>query len=70
MQLRNPSVKSVRIRSYSGPYSFQMQENRDQNNSECKHILRSVEDELRFQTWICTTQIICIQNKTQVFSIT
>ena len=33
--------KSVRIRSYSGPYSVWMQENTDQNNSEYGHFLRS-----------------------------
>ena len=32
------SVKSARIRSYSGPYSVRMWENTDQNN---RHILRS-----------------------------
>ena len=31
------SVKSVRIRSYSGPYSVRIQENTDQNNSENGH---------------------------------
>ena len=30
-------VKSVRIRSYYGPYSVRMQENTDQNNSEYGH---------------------------------
>ena len=45
-------VKSVRIRSYSGPhfpafglntqYSVRMRENADQNNSEYRHCLRSV----------------------------
>ena len=50
-------VKNVRIRSYSGrhfpafglreilfifPYSVQMRENADQNNSEYEHLLRSV----------------------------
>ena len=34
-------VKSVLIRSYSGPYSVQMRENTDQNNSEYGHFLRS-----------------------------
>ena len=34
-------VKSVRIRSYSGPYSVRMLENTDQNNSEYEHFLRS-----------------------------
>ena len=34
-------VKSVRIRSYSGPYSVRMQENTDQNISEYGHLLRS-----------------------------
>ena len=43
-------VKSVSIRRYSGPYflSFglnSMQENMDQNNSECGHFLRSETDE-------------------------
>ena len=30
-------VKSVRIRSHSGPYSVRMWENTDQNNSEYGH---------------------------------
>ena len=30
-------VKSVRIRSYCGPYSVRMRENTDQNNSEYGH---------------------------------
>ena len=34
-------VKSVRIRSYSGPYSVQMRENTDENNSEYGHFSRS-----------------------------
>ena len=34
-------VKSVRIRSYSGPYSVRMRKNTDQNNSEYGHFLRS-----------------------------
>ena len=33
-------VKSVRTRSYSGPYSVRMQENTDQNNSEYGHFSR------------------------------
>ena len=35
-------VKTVRIRSYYGPYSVQMRENMDQNNSEHGHFLRSL----------------------------
>ena len=35
-------VKSVRIRSYTGPYSVRMRENTDQNKSEYGHFLRSV----------------------------
>ena len=35
-------VKSVRIRSYSGPFLVRMQENTDQNNSEYGHFSRSV----------------------------
>ena len=34
-------VKSVRIRSYSAPYSVQMRENKDQNNSEYGHFSHS-----------------------------
>ena len=34
-------VKSIRIRSYSGPYSVRMRENTDQNNSEYGYFLRS-----------------------------
>ena len=33
--------KSVRIRSYSGPYSVRMRENTDQDNSEHGHFSRS-----------------------------
>ena len=39
-------VNSVRIRSYSGPifpYSVRMRGNKDHNNSEYGHFLRSVE---------------------------
>ena len=58
-------VKSVRIRSYSGPhfllrispYSVQIRENADQNNSEYGHFLRSEsfhifseKDQLHFKT--------------------
>ena len=39
-------VKSVRIRSYSDPYSVQIWENTDQNNSEHRHFLRSGRDDL------------------------
>ena len=35
-------VKSVRIWSYSGPYSVRMRENTDQNNSEYGQVSRSV----------------------------
>ena len=35
-------MKSVRIRSYSGPYSVRMYENADQNNTEQGHFLRVV----------------------------
>ena len=35
-------IKSVRDWSYSGPYSVQMWENMDQNNSEYGHLSRSV----------------------------
>ena len=35
-------VRSVRIRSYSGPYSVRIRENTDQNNSEYRHISHSV----------------------------
>ena len=34
-------MKSVLIRSYSGPYSARMRQNMDQNNSEYGHFLRS-----------------------------
>ena len=34
-------VKSVRIRSFSGPYSFRMRENKDQKNFEHRHYSRS-----------------------------
>ena len=35
-------VKSVRIRSYSGPYSVRMKKNTGQNNSEYGHFARNV----------------------------
>ena len=38
-------VKSVRIRSYSGPYSVRMWENTDKNNSEYGQFPRS-DDEI------------------------
>ena len=34
-------VKSVHIQRYSGPYSVQMRENTDQNNSVYGHFLRN-----------------------------
>ena len=37
----NHCVKAVRIRSYSGPYSVRMRENKDQNDSEYGHFSRS-----------------------------
>ena len=37
-------VKSVRIRSYSGPYSVRMREIVDQKNSEYRHFSRSEDD--------------------------
>ena len=48
-------VKSVRIRSYPGlhlecPYSAQMRENADQNNSEYGHFLHS--DDLTFKCFL------------------
>ena len=35
-------MKIAYTRSYSGPYSVQIRENTDQNNSEYGHFLRSV----------------------------
>ena len=35
-------MKSVRIRSFSGPYLVRMRENTDQKNSEYEHFSRSV----------------------------
>ena len=37
---RSHSVKSVRIRSYSGQYFLAFGLNKDQNNSECEHFLQ------------------------------
>ena len=34
-------IKTVSIRSYSGPYSVRMRENTDQNDSEYGHFSRS-----------------------------
>ena len=36
-----PYVKSVRIRSFSGPYIIRMRENTDQNNCQYGHFLHS-----------------------------
>ena len=71
-------VKSVRIRSYSGPhfpafrlnterysispYSVRMRENRDQNNSEYEHFLRSGIVVL-FQLRLCQMFVIGTSNK-------
>ena len=41
-------VKSVRIRSYAGPYSTRIRENTDQDSSEYGHVLRSVSTKLDF----------------------
>ena len=38
-------MKSVRIRSYSGPLSVQMQENASQNNSKYRHFLHIVNEQ-------------------------
>ena len=35
-------VKSVHVRGYPGPYSVRMRENKDQDNFEYGHFLRSV----------------------------
>ena len=35
-------AKSVRIRSYSGPYAVRMQENTDENNSEYEHFFELI----------------------------
>ena len=39
--IKNHSVKSIRIRSFSGLYSVLVRENTDQKNSEYRHFLRS-----------------------------
>ena len=36
--------ESVRIRSFSGPYSVRMRENTDQKNSEYGHFLHSAQN--------------------------
>ena len=41
-------VKSVRIRSYSGPYSGRMRQNTDQNNSEYGQFSRSGRQRIQF----------------------
>ena len=43
-------MKSVRIRSFSGPYSVPIRENTDQNNPEYGHYSRSeiLTEKLRF----------------------
>ena len=48
-------VKSGRIRSYFGPYSAQMRENNDQNNSEYQQFLRSVS---YITLWLYMTTIV------------
>ena len=39
--MNNSLHKSVRFRSYSGPYSVRLRENMGKNNSEYEHFLRS-----------------------------
>ena len=46
---RSHCVKGVRIRSYSGQYFLALRLNKDQNNSECEHFLRSVRKRQRRQ---------------------
>ena len=47
-------VKSVHIRSYSGLYSVQMRENRDQNNSKYGHFSRRCSDStFGLLRWTC-----------------
>ena len=41
-------MKSVRIRSFSGPCSVRMWENTDQKNSEYGHFLRNEKDQQTF----------------------
>ena len=41
MQEEQHCGKNVRVRSFSGPYSVRMQENKDQKNTEYGHFLRS-----------------------------
>ena len=43
-------VESVRFRSYSGPYSVQIRENTDQNNSEYRHFSGSFREDGIFLT--------------------
>ena len=48
----SPCVKSVRIRNFSGPYSIQIWENTDQENSEYWYFLHSVYQKA-FLNWLC-----------------
>ena len=54
-------VKSVRIRSYSGPYSVWMRKNTDQNNSEYGNFLRS--DDVLYSKGICLTNSVHVKAK-------
>ena len=67
-------VKSVRIRSYSGPhfpsfglnterypYSVRIQENADQNNSEYGHFLSSDSRNIHLLTFFVSDQLISDQ---------
>ena len=51
-------MKSVRIRSYSGPYSVQMRENMVQNNSKCGHFsLSDIEPRLTLSLYNSETHL-------------
>ena len=51
-------VKSVRIRSYSGPYSVRMQENTGRNISEYGHLLRSDGNNFKLKAEAATGDVI------------
>ena len=57
--INNHCIKSVPIRSYSGPYFHPMGLNTDENNSECGHFLRS-KSPLFFQSSFLPWIELCI----------
>ena len=60
-------MKSVRIQSFSGPYSVRMQENTDHKNSEYGHFSHNVEA-ISSYTILCQCSISITAETTKILS--